>query len=121
LLHFPNSLDQALLFRMIRIADADRNPVAGMIDLDRQETRWVFTPSSAWAAGQYELRIDAALEDVSGNNLNAAFDVDVRGNSDADVGPQTSVPFLIGQEGEKARMAGRSRILRSEITPGAPF
>jgi hypothetical protein len=120
-LHFPNSLDQALLLRKIRIADADRNPVAGMIDLDRQETLWIFTPSSAWAAGQYEIRIDAALEDVSGNNLNAAFDVDVRGNSDADVGLQTSVPFLIGHEGEKARMAGRSRILWSEITPGGPF
>jgi hypothetical protein len=61
---------------MIRVVDADQQLVVGQIELDRQETRWAFTPSSAWAAGSYQLRLDANLEDVCGNTFWAPFDAD---------------------------------------------
>jgi hypothetical protein len=56
-LSFPASLDQALLARVIRVVDADQQPVAGRIEIDRQEARWAFTPSSAW----WPVRISVGL------------------------------------------------------------
>jgi len=53
-LNFPTPLDHALLSHTIRVAAPDRaRSVVGRIELDREETRWAFTPSSAWVAGPY--------------------------------------------------------------------
>jgi hypothetical protein len=95
-LRFPAPLDQALLARMIRVVDADQQPVAGRIELDRQETRWAFTPSSVWAAGAHELRVDAGLEDVSGNTPWAPFDVDARDDvAQESATTRLALPFVV--------------------------
>jgi hypothetical protein len=75
---FDRPLDRAMLAHSLRITDADRRQVRGDIKIDEGETRWSFAPDSAWSDSAYELSVGSRLEDPSGNNLRAPFDVDVR-------------------------------------------
>ena len=45
--------------------------------IDRDETRWLFTPETAWVAGNYQVVVDADLEDLAGNSILRRFEVDV--------------------------------------------
>lgn len=74
----PESLDEALLQRLVRVVTAAmREPMAGQIAIDRHETRWRFTPDAPWPAGRYLLEVGTVLEDLAGNTLERAFEVDV--------------------------------------------
>lgn len=73
-LDFPEPLDHALLGRLIRVEDASGATLAGHVAISRDETRWTFTPDRPWAAGDYVVRIDPALEDLAGNSLAGAFE-----------------------------------------------
>lgn len=74
---FPDPLDHALLHRMLVVKDSTGRVVQGTIRVDRQETRWRFTPSRPWTRGRYELEIDTTLEDLSGNSVGRPFEIDV--------------------------------------------
>lgn len=65
-------MDYALLQRMIEVSG-----VAGSVTVDHDETRWLFTPVTAWKAGNYQLTADNTLEDIAGNHLDRPFDVDL--------------------------------------------
>jgi hypothetical protein len=69
---FPKPMNYVLLQRMLRVAD-----VEGDVFVDRQETRWRFRPRQPWRAGDYRLMADTALEDLAGNSIAMAFDIDV--------------------------------------------
>ena len=84
IIDFPEPMDRALLERMIRIAG-----VAGLVAVEREETRWLFTPRLPWRAGTYEIEVDAILEDLAGNKFNRLFDVDVFEKVDKQVVPET--------------------------------
>jgi hypothetical protein len=73
---FPKPLNYVLLQRMIEVA---RNGlrIDGVAAVDRQETRWLFTPRHSWERGEYRLNIDTRLEDLAGNSIAQAFDIDV--------------------------------------------
>ena len=73
---FPESLDQALLERLLEVMRNDSR-VAGGVRIDREETRWQFTPRDPWQAGDYTVLVGAQLEDLSGNGLDRPFEVDV--------------------------------------------
>ena len=100
---FPKPMDFALLQRMIRVARARggvagaqdndagaqaniaraqddivaaKDNVGGTITVDRQETQWRFTPREPWKAGAYRLLVDTGIEDLSGNRIGQAFDLD---------------------------------------------
>jgi hypothetical protein len=66
-----------LLSHAIQVMGPDGKVVAGTQAIDRGETRWTFTPAVKWAAGEYQLQVDTALEDLAGNRIGRAFDVDV--------------------------------------------
>lgn len=56
---------------------------AGVLEFDRiavgqHETQWRFAPFSPWSADAYLIQVASILEDVSGNNVKAPFDVQVR-------------------------------------------
>ncbi len=70
-------LDWAMLQRVLVVRDPQGSNLAGDVSMDRQETRWSFVPARDWAAGDYKLEIDAALEDLAGNSLERPFEVDV--------------------------------------------
>ena len=69
-------MNYPLLQRMLQVTDA-RGRVDGDLAVERQESIWRFTPRRPWSAGTYRLRVDADLEDVSGNTINQPFDIDV--------------------------------------------
>ena len=70
---FPKPMDYALLQRMLEVPG-----ITGKITIDRDETRWSFTPDAPWESGTYHLIADNLLEDIAGNHLDRAFDVDLQ-------------------------------------------
>jgi hypothetical protein len=81
-LMFPRPLDWALLSHTITITSSGEQSIGGRIAIDENERRWSFTPTSAWAAGSYRVRVASSLEDVCGNSVIAAFDRPLRLDSD---------------------------------------
>lgn len=74
---FREPLDHALQRRLIQVVTTARIPLEGFITVDRNETRWTFTPRQPWRAGSYYLEAGTALEDLAGNSLDRPFEVDV--------------------------------------------
>jgi len=69
---FPKPMDYALLLRLLEVSG-----VAGTASVDNKETEWRFIPSQPWKPGEYQLVVDTALEDLAGNRIGQAFDVDI--------------------------------------------
>ena len=70
-------MDQALASRVIRVADAVGRLVEGDNALSDQEQLWGFTPQESWKTGHYELHVQNTIEDLAGNNIGKAFEVDL--------------------------------------------
>ena len=73
-IEFPVMMDIAMEARLVVPG------ISGRISVDRNETRWLFTPLEAWKAGQYHVEIDPSLEDAAGNRMDHVFDTDVTEN-----------------------------------------
>jgi hypothetical protein len=73
---FPRPLDHALLHRLLWVEGGEKRH-EGSIKVSAKETRWEFTPSAAWTAGRFALVADKRLEDLAGNSIGKAFEVDV--------------------------------------------
>jgi hypothetical protein len=76
-IHFPESLDRALLDSLIAVRDAGGNKITGRIDVSENESLWRFTPDRPWRPGDYRIVVGAELEDVAGNSVARPFEVDV--------------------------------------------
>ena len=102
---FTAPLDHALLERVVGIRDASGTVISGTISISEQETCWEFTPEVSWKAGEYQLVAATTLEDLAGNSIGRAFEVDVTQpaevarNSPAGNGT-ISIPFRILAAGE---------------------
>ena len=75
ILKFDRAIDHALALKYITIhsPSASIDGKAQMLD----DSTWTFTPSHFWIEGEYFIQISPLLEDVAGNNLNNAFDLDL--------------------------------------------
>jgi hypothetical protein len=94
---FPESLDRALLDRLITVQDARALTVPGRVSVGESETKWWFTPLDAWKVGDYSLKIGTELEDLAGNSVARPFEVDVAGPISRRITPETvELPFRIG-------------------------
>ena len=92
---FPSPMNYALLQRMLQVANA-RGPIIGTVSADRQETEWRFTPQEPWKAGDYHLVVDTGLEDLAGNHIGQAFDIDVFERVTQHITTNTiSLPFTV--------------------------
>jgi len=95
-LEFPEPMDHGLLMRLLEVMDPQGNFVEGSIQVDRQETRWRFTPQEPWRAGDYSLSVDTTLEDLAGNRINRPFEVDVFERVEERITTTTvSLPFKV--------------------------
>jgi len=74
---FPDSMDHALAQRMIRVVTAPGELVAGQTALEDQERRWSFTPAQPWKTGPHTVLVQTTIEDLAGNNIGKAFEVDL--------------------------------------------
>jgi len=63
--------------KRIRVADAVGRLVEGDNALSDQERLWGFTPQESWKAGHYQLQVQNTIEDLAGNNIGKAFEVDL--------------------------------------------
>ncbi len=74
---FPEPMDHALALRLLRVTREDGTPVGGTATLADAERRWSFTPSRPWQAGPHRLVVPGTLEDLAGNNVGKAFEVEL--------------------------------------------
>lgn len=92
---FPDPMNYPLLERMLKVSGG-QGAVAGTVSIDRQETRWRLTPREPWKAGAYQLVTEIAIEDLAGNHIGEAFDIDVFETVTEHISSGTaSVPFSI--------------------------
>ncbi|HEX4278678.1 MAG TPA: hypothetical protein VHZ74_25155 [Bryobacteraceae bacterium] len=94
-LNFPTPMNYPLMERMLRILDG-RGSVNGTITIDKQETEWRFTPQKPWRAGDFHIVVDSGLEDIAGNHIGQAFDIDVFNRVTEHIATKTiSLPFTV--------------------------
>jgi hypothetical protein len=74
---FSEPMDQALALRVIRVVDTTGRMVEGTSALSEHEMCWTFTPQDSWAAGKHQLQVENTIEDLAGNNIGKAFEVDL--------------------------------------------
>ena len=92
---FPQPLDHGLLLRAIGVR-RDGRDVIGEVQVDAHETRWVMTPATPWTAGRYEVIALGILEDLAGNRIGRAFEVDDEHRpASEDDAKVTAVPFTL--------------------------
>ncbi len=72
---FPATLDHGLLQRALSVA-RDGASLDGETTIDPGETCWRFTPRDAWREGRHQLVALEFLEDLAGNRIGRAFEVD---------------------------------------------
>jgi hypothetical protein len=93
---FDEPLDHGLLLRALGVTGGDGKFLDGEVRIDGGESRWSFTPRAEWKAGVYQLTALAMLEDLAGNRIGHAFEVDTFNRVDSSPEPErTSVPFTV--------------------------
>jgi hypothetical protein len=93
---FPEPLDQGLLLRALGVQGADGLPIGGEVSVGRNETTWSFTPKEFWKPGPHNIVAFGMLEDLAGNRIGRAFEVDRFDRSDRSTEPeQTLIPFVV--------------------------
>lgn len=93
---FPEPLDHGLLLRALGVQGADGSPMAGDISVGRGEVTWSFTPRDFWKSGPHHIVALGMLEDLAGNRIGRAFEVDQFERSDKSAEPEkTLIPFQI--------------------------
>ena len=94
---FPDPLDHGLLRRALGVAQGGV-ALAGDVSIEGDETRWRFTPREPWSAGAYDLVALAFLEDLAGNRIGRAFEVDNFERTDLTPEPERrTLPFTVGR------------------------
>ncbi len=92
---FGEPLDHAMLQRVLTVQQG-KDTVPGKMVISKQESQWSFQPADDWAAGEYSLVVDAALEDLAGNSIGQPFEVDVFNQVDRVSTPAAvPIPFVI--------------------------
>ncbi|MEP6782235.1 MAG: hypothetical protein ABI983_01120 [Acidobacteriota bacterium] len=92
---FPEPLDHGLLLRALGVL-AGGKPLEGSVVVSNHELTWTFTPAEPWKPGAYNLVAFAMLEDLAGNRIGRAFEVDQFDRTDQSNEPEkTLIPFSV--------------------------
>ena len=74
---FPEPMDHALALRVILVKNSSGQILEGDTVLSEQEKLWSFTPQKPWRSGDHQLEVKNTIEDLAGNNIGKAFEVDL--------------------------------------------
>ena len=92
---FPEPLDHGLLMRAVGVS-RDGVSLDGDVRIENGETRWTFTPREPWQAGEHQLVVLSFLEDLAGNRIGRAFEVDNFERVDKNAEPERhQLPFQV--------------------------
>jgi hypothetical protein len=95
---FPEPLDHGLLLRALGVTGGEDLFLAGEVKVEAEETRWSFTPAAAWREGAHQLVALSTLEDLAGNRIGRAFEVDRFDRVDrAEERDRTVIPFYVAR------------------------
>jgi hypothetical protein len=93
---FPEPLDHGLLLRALGVVAPGGKPLEGAVVVGTHELTWSFTPVEPWKPGNYNIVAFAMLEDLAGNRIGRAFEVDQFDRSDKSPEPEkTLIPFSV--------------------------
>jgi hypothetical protein len=93
---FPEPLDHGLLLRALGVLAPGGKHLEGVVVVGSNELTWSFTPEEPWKAGQHNLVAFAMLEDLAGNRIGRAFEVDQFDRTDKSNEPEkTLIPFTV--------------------------
>jgi hypothetical protein len=93
---FAEPMDHALALRLLQVVREDGSPVEGIAELADSERNWKFKPSHPWKPGAYKLVVPPILEDLAGNNVGKAFEVElVERGEPREIGKSVKLPFTV--------------------------
>ena len=93
---FPEPLDHGLLLRALGVLTPGGRPLEGVVVVGDGELKWTFTPAETWKAGPHNVVAFAMLEDLAGNRIGRAFEVDNFDRTDTSSEPEkTLIPFVV--------------------------
>jgi hypothetical protein len=92
---FDEPLDHAMLGRVLAVRDAAGRELPGTTAIDEHEQRWVFTPLLPWQRGRHAVVVESILEDMAGNSIGRAFEVDLNKGSAADKPEVVEIRFEV--------------------------
>jgi hypothetical protein len=93
---FPEPLDHGLLLRALGVLTPKGRPLEGNVVVGEDELTWSFTPDDPWPAGPHHIVAFASLEDLAGNRIGRAFEVDQFDRTDKSGEPErTLIPFVV--------------------------
>ena len=93
---FPEPIDHGLLLRALGVVSPDGQALPGKADIGTHELTWSFTPQSPWASGAYNIVGLGMLEDLAGNRIGRAFEVDQFDRTDKSSEPdKTFLAFVV--------------------------
>ena len=93
---FPEPLDHGLLLRALGVLAPDGKPLEGEVVVGASELTWAFTPPSRGRPARYNIVAFAMLEDLAGNRIGRAFEVDQFDRTDKSGEPEkTLIPFVV--------------------------
>ncbi len=93
---FNESLDHAMLHRVIGVQGENGDQVLGQVEVREHETEWRFQPETPWKAGAYQVVVDVDLEDLAGNSIRRPFEVDIFERVDVAIPHDTvALPFRV--------------------------
>jgi hypothetical protein len=92
---FPEPIDRGMLLRGISVMSPGGKPLEGQVVIGPQELTWSFTPVLPWKAGRNSIVV-SALEDLAGNGIGRAFDVEYFDRAEqAPYREKTVIPVMI--------------------------
>ena len=95
-LTFDEPLDHAMLNRVVRIRDASKALITGLISVKDRETVWCFEPTDPWKPGTCTIAIATNIEDLAGNSLARPFETkELEVETSVKVDAELAIEFVI--------------------------